>query len=217
MIDALKYKKNMLEKNKDFFLQELKNDFLYYSKYINNLTNESMNEFNEKFTKIKAVNERINEINSLFEVAYKLKLWNDEQLYHLAFKIAIEAHKGQVDKAGVDYIEHPKAVAELLETKEEKIVAILHDVVEDTKVTFQDLEQYWFPNNIIIALKLLTKPKKIDYMEYIKKIKENPLAKKVKIADLTHNSDLSRLKEIIDKDLKRLEKYRKALALLKGE
>lgn len=56
MIDALKYKKNMLEKNKDFFLQELKNDFLYYSKYINNLTNESMNEFNEKFTKIKVVN-----------------------------------------------------------------------------------------------------------------------------------------------------------------
>lgn len=146
--------------------------------------------------------------------ALKYKQKDYEQLYHLAFKIAIEAHKGQVDKAGVDYIEHPKAVAELLEAKEEKIVALLHDVVEDTKVTFHDLEQYWFPNNIITALKLLTKPKKIDYMEYIKKIKENPLAKKVKIADLTHNSDLSRLKEITNKDLERLEKYKKALEYL---
>lgn len=134
--------------------------------------------------------------------------------YELALKIATEAHKGQVDKAGVPYINHPLTVASLVDTEEEKIVALLHDTIEDTSITEQDLIDYEFPNEIVEAVKLLTHNKNVPYMDYVAKIKDNELARKVKIADLTHNSDLSRLKEITDKDKKRYEKYQKALLYL---
>ncbi|WP_375168466.1 HD domain-containing protein [Sneathia vaginalis] len=134
--------------------------------------------------------------------------------YELALKIATEAHKGQVDKAGVPYINHPLTVASLVDTEEEKIVALLHDTIEDTNITEQDLIDYGFPNEIVKAVKLLTHNKNVPYMDYVAKIKDNELARKVKIADLTHNSDLSRLKEITDKDKKRYEKYQKALLYL---
>ena len=134
--------------------------------------------------------------------------------YELALKIATEAHKGQVDKAGVPYINHPLTVASLVETEEEKIVALLHDTIEDTSITEQDLLNYGFSNKIVEAVKLLTHNKNVPYMDYVAKIKDNELARKVKIADLTHNSDLSRLKEITDKDKKRYEKYQKALLYL---
>lgn len=134
--------------------------------------------------------------------------------YELALKIATEAHKGQVDKAGVPYINHPLTVASLVETEEEKIVALLHDTIEDTNITEQDLLNYGFSNKIVEAVKLLTHNKDVPYMDYVAKIKDNELARKVKIADLTHNSDLSRLKEITDKDKKRYEKYQNALLYL---
>ena len=134
--------------------------------------------------------------------------------YELALKIATEAHKGQVDKAGVPYINHPLTVASLVDTEEEKIVALLHDTIGDTSITEQDLIDYGFPNEIVEAVKLLTHNKNVPYMVYVAKIKDNELARKVKIADLTHNSDLSRLKEITDKDKKRYEKYQKALLYL---
>lgn len=134
--------------------------------------------------------------------------------YELALKIATEAHKGQVDKAGVPYINHPLTVASLVDTEEEKIVALLHDTIEDTNITEQDLLNYGFSNKIVEAVKLLTHNKNVPYMDYIAKIKDNKLARKVKIADLTHNSDLSRLKEITEKDKKRYEKYQKALLYL---
>ena len=134
--------------------------------------------------------------------------------YELALKIATEAHKGQVDKAGVPYINHPLIVASLVETEEEKIVALLHDTIEDTNITEQDLLNYGFSNKIVEAVKLLTHNKDVPYMDYVAKIKDNELARKVKIADLTHNSDLSRLKEITEKDKKRYEKYQKALLYL---
>ncbi|WP_308557006.1 HD domain-containing protein [uncultured Sneathia sp.] len=134
--------------------------------------------------------------------------------YELALKITTEAHKGQVDKAGVPYINHPLTVASLVDTEEEKIVALLHDTIEDTSITEQDLIDYGFPNKIVEAVKLLTHNKNVPYMDYVAKIKDNELARKVKIADLTHNSDLSRLKEITDKDKKRYEKYQKALLYL---
>ena len=111
--------------------------------------------------------------------------------YELALKIATEAHKGQVDKAGVPYINHPLTVASLVDTEEEKIVALLHDTIEDTNITEQDLIDYGFPNEIVEAVKLLTHNKNVPYMDYVAKIKDNELARKVKIADLTHNSDLS--------------------------
>ena len=123
--------------------------------------------------------------------------------YELALKIATEAHKGQVDKAGIPYINHPLTVASLVDTEEEKIVALLHDTIEDTNITEQDLLNYGFSNKIVKAVKLLTHNKNVPYMDYIAKIKDNELARKVKIADLTHNSDLSRLKGITEKDKKR--------------
>lgn len=134
--------------------------------------------------------------------------------YELALKIATEAHKGQVDKAGIPYINHPLTVASLVDTEEEKIVALLHDTIEDTNITEQDLLNYGFSNKIVEAVKLLTHNKNVPYMVYVAKIKDNELARKVKIADLTHNSDLSRLKEITEKDKKRYEKYQKALLYL---
>lgn len=134
--------------------------------------------------------------------------------YELALKIATEAHKGQVDKAGVPYINHPLTVASLVDTEEEKVVALLHDTIEDTNITEQDLLNYGFSNKIVEAVKLLTHNKNVPYMVYVAKIKDNELARKVKIADLTHNSDLSRLKEITEKDKKRYEKYQKALLYL---
>lgn len=132
-----------------------------------------------------------------------------------AMQIAFNAHKDQLDKSDVPYIFHPMYLAEQMDTEEECIVALLHDVVEDSDMTFEQLEKE-FSANVISVLKLLTHDKAVDYMDYVKEIKKNPIATKVKIADLTHNSDLSRLNVITEKDLKRKEKYQKALDLLKN-
>lgn len=130
-----------------------------------------------------------------------------------AMKIAYEAHHGQVDKAGVPYIFHPIHLAEQMDTEEECIVALLHDVVEDTNITFEQLEKEFSPT-VIEALKLLTHDKSTDYMEYVKEIKHNPIARKVKVADLWHNYDITRMKKITKKDLKRREKYEDAIHFL---
>ena len=130
-----------------------------------------------------------------------------------AMKIAYKAHDGQVDKSGVPYIFHPIHLAEQMDTEEECIVALLHDVVEDTNITFEDLGKD-FSKTIIDALKLLTHDKSVDYMEYVKSIKNNPIAKKVKLADLNHNSDKTRLLSISEKDIERHKKYQKAIEIL---
>lgn len=135
------------------------------------------------------------------------------KLTRKAMIIAYEAHKNQVDKSGVPYIYHPIHVAEQMNTENECIIALLHDVVEDTNVTFKQLEEV-FSKEIIDILKLLTKKKEIDYYEYINKVKENTVARKVKIADIEHNLDRSRLDIITDKDIKREEKYKNALSML---
>ncbi len=132
-----------------------------------------------------------------------------------AINIAYEAHMGQFDRFGMPYIFHPYHLAEQMDSEEECVTALLHDVVEDTNVTFDDLEKE-FPSSIIDALKLLTHDKSIDYMEYIKPIKNNDIARKVKLADLNHNSDLSRLKVITKKDIERAEKYKKAICYLES-
>ena len=134
----------------------------------------------------------------------------------LAYAIALVAHKGQVDKAGVDYINHPLAVANKCTTEKEKIVALLHDVVEDTNVTIHDLKQF-FDEDIIQAIDLLTHKDEDDYMLYLSKIKSNHLAKTVKLADLENNMDISRIPNSTEKDYKRLEeKYKPAYKYLKG-
>lgn len=130
-----------------------------------------------------------------------------------AMKIAYDAHYGQVDKSGVPYIYHPIHLAEQMQTEEECIVALLHDVVEDTEITFEQLEKE-FSDTVIQALKLLTHDKSTDYMEYVRNLKHNPIARKVKLADLRHNSDVTRIEKITEKDVKRQEKYLSAIEFL---
>ena len=133
-----------------------------------------------------------------------------------AINIAYNAHMGQTDKFGIPYIFHPMHLAEQMDSEEECIVAMLHDVVEDTEITFEQLEED-FSEIVIEALKLLTHDKSIPYDDYIKNLKNNPIAKKVKLADLMHNSDISRLEQITEKDYVRLEKYKNALQILSEE
>lgn len=136
------------------------------------------------------------------------------KLTRKAMIIAYNAHINQFDKAGVPYIYHPIHLAEQMDTEFECIVALLHDVVEDTDVTFEELEKE-FPSEVIEILKLLTHDKKVDYMKYIEEIKKNPIARKIKIADINHNADESRLDKITLKDVARRNKYNKALEYLK--
>lgn len=133
-----------------------------------------------------------------------------------AMIIAYNAHHNQFDKSNVPYIYHPIHLAEQMDNEEECIVALLHDVVEDTTVTMEELEKE-FPKKIIDALKLLTHNKDIDYMEYIKAIKNNSIARKVKLADLNHNSDITRLEKVTPEDIERKEKYSKAIEYLEKE
>lgn len=133
-----------------------------------------------------------------------------------AFEVASQVHAGQVDKAGVNYINHPLTVANSVgDDISAIIVALLHDTVEDSEKTFDELQiEIPLTPEELQALKLLTHDKKIPYLEYVSQVKTNKLAAKVKIADLKHNSDLSRLKNPTPKDLERVKKYRHALKIL---
>lgn len=132
----------------------------------------------------------------------------------IAKAIAIQAHEGQLDKAGKPYIEHPRTVADAVEGDTAKAVAWLHDVVEDSSMTFEDLKAEGITLEIINHVRLLTHDKSVPYLEYIAAIKGDPVACEVKLADSRHNSDLSRLNTITDKDRERLAKYQQALELL---
>ena len=135
-----------------------------------------------------------------------------------AIQIATEAHKGQFDKAGREYIGHPIRVMEMGKTEDEKIVGVLHDVIEDTDWTFERLEAEGFSQEVINALRCVTKTSENEnYDEFIDRVKKNPLAASVKINDLTDNMDIRRLPYLSDKDVKRLKKYLKAYKRLTGE
>ena len=131
-----------------------------------------------------------------------------------ALKLCFEAHKDQKDKSDMPYVFHPFHLAEQMETEETTIVALLHDVVEDTDYTLDDLAKMGFDKPIVEALALLTHDDATPYTDYVLAAKQNPIAKAVKLADLRHNSDLSRLDTVTDKALERREKYLKAIALL---
>ena len=131
-----------------------------------------------------------------------------------AMKIAFAAHKNQTDKNGIPYIYHPIHLAEQMADEKTICVALLHDVVDDTDITFEQLAREGFPDDIIEALKLLTHDDSIQYMDYVKEIKSNPIAAAVKLADLKHNSDLTRLDVIDEKAINRAEKYENAISLL---
>jgi len=108
-----------------------------------------------------------------------------------AMKIAYEAHLGQLDYNDVPYIFHPYHLAEQMDDEVSCTVALLHDVVEDTPITLSDLEQI-FPAQVVEIVRLLTHDEGVDYFDYIREIKKNPIATKVKLEDLKHNSDESR-------------------------
>lgn len=131
-----------------------------------------------------------------------------------AMRICFAAHKEQTDKSGLPYVFHPFHVAEQMDTEEEVAAALLHDVAEDTDITFDDMKKLGISDNVICALKLLTHDENVPYMDYVRKIAEDPLAAKVKKADLVHNSDLSRLDVQDEEAMARAEKYRQALKLL---
>ena len=128
-----------------------------------------------------------------------------------AIEIALAAHKGQTDKSGADYIHHPLRVMARGRTDAEKICGILHDVVEDSAWTFEDLEREGFSPEIISALRCVTKlSEDEDYERFIERIAANPLATQVKINDLLDNMDITRFRQLNEKDLARLNKYLKA-------
>ena len=135
-----------------------------------------------------------------------------------AIEIATEAHKGQVDKSGKEYIGHPLRVMEMGKSEQERIIGVLHDVVEDTNWTFEALAEEGFSKEIIDALRCVTKlSDNENYDDFIERVKKNPLAVAVKINDLTDNMDIRRLPYLSDKDVKRLKKYLKAYKKLIGE
>ena len=131
-----------------------------------------------------------------------------------AIELAKQHHEGQTDKAGKPYIEHPLRVMNQVESEEEKIVAVLHDIVEDTDISLDDLRSEGFSEEVVSAVECLTKQDGENYDLYIERISFNPLAVKIKLADLEDNRDLTRLPEVTDKDLERIEKYDKALEKL---
>jgi (p)ppGpp synthase/HD superfamily hydrolase len=133
-----------------------------------------------------------------------------------ALALCFEAHKDQRDKTGLPYVFHPFHLAEQMDDEISAVCALLHDVVEDTCYTLDDLRAMGYPDEVTDALALLTHEDGVPYMDYVEKISHNATAKKVKLADLRHNSDLTRLsaKEIDEYALQRTEKYKKAIKFL---
>ena len=132
-----------------------------------------------------------------------------------AIEIATEAHRGQFDKAGNNYIGHPLRVMSAGKTLNEKIVGVLHDVVEDSGWTFEQLSNEGFSDEIIAALRCVTKLSEDEpYDEFIERVTKNDLAIAVKINDLSDNMDIRRLKELTEKDFQRLQKYHRAYTRL---
>ena len=136
------------------------------------------------------------------------------ELTKKAMKLCFEAHKDQRDKAGIPYIFHPIHLAEQMDDEYSTVVALLHDVIEDSSFTLEDLHKMGYPPAVLEALALMTHDERVPYFDYVLAIKDNATAKKVKLADLRHNSDLSRLEEITEKALARVKKYEQAIHLL---
>lgn len=131
-------------------------------------------------------------------------------LYDHALRIAIQAHHEQKDKSGREYIMHPIRVAERCKNPKAKIVALLHDTIEDTEVSPASLREEGFPEEIIGAVLSVTKQEGESYEDFVHRASENPIGREVKIADLEDNMDIRRLKEITDEDVVRLQKYLRA-------
>ncbi len=139
-----------------------------------------------------------------------------KELLDKSLKIATEAHRGQVDKAGADYIRHPVRVAARCATDEERIVALLHDTVEDTSVTPESLLAEGFPQHIVDAVLSVTRREGETYEDFVARAALNPVGRQVKLHDLEDNMDITRLPAITAADLPRLNRYLAAYRHLKG-
>lgn len=139
----------------------------------------------------------------------------ENELLKKALQIATDAHMHQVDKGGMPYILHPIRVANKCKTNEERMVALLHDTIEDTEVTETYLLSEGFPRNIVNAILSVTRNKNESYEDFIKRSRLNPIGRQVKLHDLEDNMDITRLNELTEKDICRLNKYLKAYKYLK--
>lgn len=138
-----------------------------------------------------------------------------EKLWKMAKNLAIEKHEGQVDKCGKAYILHPRYVSSKFDILDFKIVAILHDIVEDTDVTLEQLTKMGFPRKIVLAIDAITKNENEKYFEYIERVKLNAIARKVKIEDLKHNLDPDRI-SLVENSESLKKRYEKALKILEN-
>ncbi len=134
-----------------------------------------------------------------------------------ALRLCFEAHKNQTDKSGMPYVFHPFHLAEQMTDEQTTVLALLHDVVEDTEYTFDDLLSMGFDTAIVDALRLLTHDPAVPYMDYVAALSGNPLARAVKLADLRHNSDLTRLEVVDEKARARCDKYLEAIRFLEEQ
>lgn len=132
-----------------------------------------------------------------------------------AIRIMWAAHREQTDKSGVPYVFHPWHVAEQMKDEETTAAALLHDVIEDSDITAEDLLAAGISEPVVEAVKLLTHSKEEPYMDYLARVKDDPIARAVKLADLGHNRDVTRFdRPMTEHDMERLEKYMKAIAML---
>lgn len=137
-------------------------------------------------------------------------------LYEKALKIATEAHEGQVDKGGQPYILHPIEVAKSFSDEIYAATALLHDVIEDTNISLSDLSKLGIPKAVIDAVDALTKRPEEEYVQYLNRVKSNPISRDVKLSDLAHNMQLCRLSHPTKEDLDRIKKYQDAVEYLYG-
>lgn len=133
-----------------------------------------------------------------------------------AIAIAAKAHEGQVDKAGAPYILHPLQMMLNLSSTEERITAVLHDVVEDCGVLLDSLRAEGFSKNVIEAIDSVTRRANESYDAFVLRAAANPIGRRVKLADLENNSDLSRIENPTARDYDRLEKYRRAMETIRS-
>ena len=131
-----------------------------------------------------------------------------------ALLLAYEAHKDQLDRTGLPYIFHPYRIAEEMIDESSTCVALLHDLIEDTDTTLEDLESEGFPAEVVEGVRLMTHEEDVPYFDYVERLKTNPLARAVKLADLRDNNNVGRLEKVEEEGLKRFEKYREATRIL---
>jgi (p)ppGpp synthase/HD superfamily hydrolase len=134
-----------------------------------------------------------------------------------AIGLAVQAHKGQKDRVGQPYILHPLRVMLRLSSETERMVGVLHDVIEDTDYTFDALRSLGYSEDILRALDGVTRREDESYEAFVQRSKANPISKKVKLADLEDNMDLHRMAGVSEEDMQRLIRYRRAWATLQNE